>query len=206
MLAQARQLPQTLGTRFPLGSPEWLEIRKCFCLTGQEVVILGYGAIATRLVELLAPFQMKITAMRRKARGNETVKIVELEDLPAALKTADHVINILPDNKESHHFISAERLNQMKPGALFYNIGRGATVDQTALAECLHSGQVAAAWLDVTEPEPLPEGHVLLSAPNCFITPHFGGCHTHDAKTMAQHFLGNLSCFLGKTPLKDRIM
>ena len=85
-------------------------------------------------MKLLAPFEMQITAMRRKPLGDEGVPTVTAEGLPAALATADHVINILPDNAASQNFIDAPRLAQMKPGAVFYNIGRGTTVDQDALS------------------------------------------------------------------------
>ena len=79
-----------------------------------------------------------------------------MENLSAAIATADHVINILPDNAASRNFMNAARFAQMKPGAVFHNIGRGTTVDQDALFGALRSGHLGAAWLDVTEPEPRP--------------------------------------------------
>jgi phosphoglycerate dehydrogenase-like enzyme len=207
MLAQSRQLPLALKTRCASGSAPWNELRNASsCLQGQEAVILGYGTIAARLVEMLAPFRLKITALRRHPRGDEGVLTVTEENLAGALSTADHVVSILPDNAASVRFISPERLAQMKPGAVFYNIGRGTTVDQNALAESLHFGHLAAAWLDVTDPEPLPDGHPLLSAPNCFITPHTAGGHTNESETLARHFLRNFQRFVGNEPLRDRIM
>src|SRR5262245_63449122 len=80
----------------------------------------------------------------------------------------------------------------MKPGAVFYNIGRGTTVDQTALAAALRSGHLAAAWLDVTDPEPLPDDHPLRGLENCHITPHVGGGHHAEAHALVRHFLANL--------------
>ena len=207
MLAQARQLPHALASRRAGGSAAWLELRNTSsCLQGQEVVILGFGSIAERLVEMLAPFHMKITAMRRHPRGHESVSTVTPENLAGALATADHVVNILPDNAASIRFISKERLGQMKPGAIFYNIGRGTTVDQSALVESLHSPHLAAAWLDVTDPEPLPEGHPLLSAPNCFITPHTAGGHRNENETLVRHFLDNFQRFVQNQPLINRVM
>ena len=94
----------------------------------------------------------------------------------------------------------------MKPTAILYNIGRGATVDQDALAQALRSGHLGAAWLDVTEPEPLPNGHPLLSAPNCFITPHIGGGQHAEAEALVNHFLGNLRRYSEGAPVVDRIM
>jgi phosphoglycerate dehydrogenase-like enzyme len=207
ILAQARLLPEALGTRCESGSSRWEQLRNgSVRLQNQEAVILGYGAIAARLVQMLAPFRMKITAMRRRPRGDEGIAIVTPENLPAALATADHVIDILPDNVDSARFVSTERLAQMKPGAIFYNIGRGATVDQPALAAALHSGRLGAAWLDVTDPEPLPPDHPLWTAPRCYITPHTAGGHQNEAETLVRHFLDNLLRFAGGSPLFDRIM
>ena len=207
MLAQARCLPAALATRTAGGTPEWFHLRTTSTLLrGQRVVMLGFGSIAAHLLKLLAPFEMKITALRRKPRGDEGVAVVTPEKLSAALAEADHVVNILPGNSESDRFIDAARLGAMKRGAVFYNIGRGSTVDQSALAEALHSGHLAAAWLDVTEPEPLPAGHVLLSAPNCFITPHTAGGQREESETLVRHFLANFRRYLAGTPLIDRIM
>ncbi|HEX3799858.1 MAG TPA: D-2-hydroxyacid dehydrogenase [Verrucomicrobiae bacterium] len=207
MLAQARRLPSALGSNCASGSPEWVDFRgTSTLLLRQKVVLLGFGAIAVKLAEMLRPFEMDLVALRRQARGDETVRIISEAELPQALADADHVVNILPANKDSAHFISAERLAAMKPGAILYNIGRGATVDQSALANSLHSGHLGAAWLDVTEPEPLPPGHPLLSAPNCFITPHIGGGQRAEAEALVSHFLANLYRYCNGAPLMDRIM
>lgn len=207
LLAQARQLPQALRTRAPNGTPEWLAVRHGgISPRGQCTLLLGYGAIAAHLAKLLAPFEMRIIALRRQPRGNEGLEVVTPDQLPAALAAADHVFNILPDNAESRHFVDAARLTQMKPGAIFYNIGRGTTVDQDALCAALHSGRLAAAWLDVTEPEPLPDGHPLLTAPHCHITPHTAGGHRGEDGTLVRHFLGNLRRFLAGEELRDRIL
>ena len=207
MLAAARQLPTALLDQSGHGSGDWAQLRNsCFNLRNQEVVILGYGTIAARLIEMLAPFRMKITAMRRQPRGDEGVAVVRQEDLAGVLATADHVVNILPENGDSIRFVGPERLQQMKRGSIFYNIGRGGTVDQEALAASLHSGHIGAAWLDVTAPEPLPEEHPLRKAPRCYITPHIAGGHTNEAETQLRHFLDNFQRFLKGTALVDRIM
>lgn len=207
MLAQARGLPAALQSRCASGTDEWNHLRyTCLPLSRQKVVLLGYGAIAVRLVELLQPFKMEITAYRRRARGDEGINIITRDGLPAALAEADHVVDILPDNADSRHFVSTAFLAAMKPGAVFYNIGRGTTVDQAALAEALHGGRLGAAWLDVTEPEPLPADHPLLRAPRCFITPHIAGGHRDERASLVRHFLENFRRFLDGSPLQDRIM
>jgi len=207
MLAQGHCLPAALKSNCAFGSAAWNELRNsCALLRDQNAVILGFGAIALKLVEMLRPFGMKMVAFRRKPKGDEPIPIVTLEQLPPALAGADHVINILPDNADSTRFINRERLAAMKPGAIFYNIGRGTTVDQTALVQALHSGHVGAAWLDVTDPEPLPGDHPLRSAPNCFITPHTAGGQHHEGEALVRHFLNNFRHFLRGAPLGDRIM
>jgi len=207
MLAQSRLLPQALASQAANGSGEWFGLRGgSVSLRGQSVVILGFGGIATELVKLLAPFEMDITALRRTPRGDEGVPTVTPENLPAVLATADHVINILPDNEASQNFIDAARLGQMKSGAVFYNIGRGTTVDQAALLVALDSGHLAAAWLDVTEPEPLPAEHPLRHQPRCHITPHIAGGHRDESGTLVRHFLANFHRFLRGEPLAGRIM
>lgn len=207
MLARSRMLPQALRSHAANGSPEYFQLRAdSVSLRGQSLVILGFGGIACQLVKLLAPFGMKITGMRRKPLGDEGFPTVTAEGLPAALATADHVINLLPDNAASRGFINAERLAQMKPGAAFYNIGRGTTVDQDALLAALRCGHLAAAWLDVTEPEPLPDDHPLRAEGNCFITPHIAGGHANESETLVRHFVENFKRYQTGAPLLDRVM
>jgi phosphoglycerate dehydrogenase-like enzyme len=94
----------------------------------------------------------------------------------------------------------------MAAGARVYNIGRGTTVDQDALLAALSSGRVASAYLDVTDPEPLPPDHPLWTAPNCFITPHSAGGHAGEDERLVRHFLRNLAAFEQGEPLADRVM
>jgi phosphoglycerate dehydrogenase-like enzyme len=205
MLAQSRALLPALGNRGDKAEVSQIK-EKATCLRGEEVLILGFGHIGMRLIELLVPVQMKVTGMRRRPKGDEPISMVSLEELPGALAKADPVVNVLPDNAESAHFISTERLAQMKPGAAFYNIGRGATVDQEALMAALNSGHLGAAWLDVTVPEPVPADHPLRTTPRCFITPHMAGSHRTFMDGLARHFLQNLRLFIEGQPLLDRVM
>ena len=207
MLAQSRRLPAALQTVCGNESAAWLNLREdSTLLRYQNVLILGFGAISLHLVEMLRPFKMTISAFRRKRRGDEPVEIINEQQLPGALAAADHVINVLPDNPASRHFMSAERFSAIKKGAIFYNIGRGTTVDQDALLSALRSGQIREAWLDVTDPEPLPAGHPLLDQPNCFITPHTAGGHRNESQSLVRHFLENFRRFVEDAPLRDRVI
>ena len=119
---------------------------------------------------------------------------------------ADHVVNILPESDATRGYVSASRIAQMKPGARYYAIGRGATTEQDALLDALNSGHLGAAYLDVTTPEPLPPEHPLWNAPNCFITPHTAGGHRGEDVRLVQHFLNNLRAFERGEELTDRVI
>lgn len=207
MLAQSRSLTRTLDARVKNATPEWWAARAGMAsLHGSTILIAGYGSIARKLVEFLAPFAPRIIAYRRTPRGDEGVPTVSAQDLNDALAAANHVVNILPASDETAHFFNAERLAAMKPGAVFYNIGRGTTVDQDALAAALATGHLGAAWLDVTEPEPLPDDHPLRQASRCFITPHIAGGQQNEEEAVARHFLQNLRRFERGEPLVDRVI
>lgn len=207
MLAEARQLPQCLVAQSRRGWESAHHRAHSRLIAGQEVLLLGYGAIGRRLAELLAPFGVGIRALRRKLSTESSgPEVISLERLPEALRSADHVVNILPDNAETKLFLSAIRFGQMKTGAVVYNIGRGTTVDQDALIAALQSGQVRAAYLDVTAPEPLPADHPLWTAPNCYITPHTAGGFGTEDEALVRHFLANLSRYQGGQDLHDRVI
>jgi phosphoglycerate dehydrogenase-like enzyme len=101
---------------------------------------------------------------------------------------------------------NADLINAMKPTALFYNIGRGTTVDQTALQKALENKRIGGAYLDVTEIEPLPPDHSLWRLPNCWITPHTAGGHANEFQRIIHHFLDNLARFEAGDALLDRII
>jgi phosphoglycerate dehydrogenase-like enzyme len=207
MLALGRQLLPSYATQ--LGDRSWpYEERRgqSYLLARQTVVMLGFGAIGRRLSELLAPFGMRIYALRRQVRSEAGVLMVPEESLTRVLAEADHVVNVLPENEATLNYVNARRIACFKPGARFYNVGRGPTVDQAALIEGLKSGRVGAAYLDVMVPEPLPPSHPLWSAPNCFITPHTAGGRNNVNEELVRHFLANLAAFEKGLAMADRIL
>jgi len=207
MLALGRQLLPS--HRDQLTDHSWHYAQRRYdsrLLTGQTVLLLGFGAIGRRLAQLLAPFGMTVYAVRRQTRSEAGLHIVPEEDLTRVLPLADHVVNILPDNESTVGYVNSRRLGWFKPGARFYNVGRGTTVDQRALLEALQSGHLGAAYLDVFDPEPLPPDHPLWTAPNCYITPHTaGGRHDQD-EAIVKHFLKNLAAFESGGTLVDRVI
>ncbi|ATC64189.1 dehydrogenase [Nibricoccus aquaticus] len=210
MLALGRRLPGALDEQ--RGERRWLfsELRsESRLMAGETVLMLGFGAIGRRLAELLAPFRMKIFAVRRKAYSEAGVHVISEERVSSVIAEADHVINILPDNESTRNYVNARRLSWCKRGAKFYNIGRGTTVDQGALIEALESGKLGAAYLDVMEPEPLPPSHPLWTTRNCHITPHTAGGRSDQDETLVRHFLKNLAAFetgAGAGEFADRVI
>jgi phosphoglycerate dehydrogenase-like enzyme len=207
MLALGRQLLPSY--RDQLTDHSWGYVQRRYdskLLTGQTVLMLGFGAIGRRLADLLAPFGMTLLAVRRQTRSERGVRIIPEENVSSALAQADHVVNILPDNASTRNYVNARRLSCCKPGARFYNVGRGTTVDDRALLEALQSGRIAAAYLDVFEPEPLAVDHPFWTATNCYVTPHTAGGRSDQDVAIVDHFLRNLTAFQKGEPLVDRIV
>lgn len=207
MLAWGRQLPVAVAEqRGARGWPQEALRQRSRLLTGQRVILFGFGSIGARLAELLAPFTRDVSGVRRRPRGDEPIATFGFDDarLDEPLRRADHVVNLLPGTPETERYFNAPLFARCKPGAVFYNVGRGTSVDQAALLAALESGHLAAALLDVTDPEPLPPDHPLWRAPNCVITPHSAGGHHDEGDRLVEHFAANLARFERDEPLRDR--
>ena len=139
---------------------------------GKTVLIVGYGSIGAAIEARLTPFGVKILRVARSVRKEPEVHAVS--ELHSLLPKADVVVVIVPLTAETRGLVGAAELGLMKPGALLVNAARGPVVVTDALVDALRQHRIRAA-LDVTDPEPLPAGHPLWSAPNCLITPHIGG-------------------------------
>ena len=202
ILAHNRRLAPSLNAR----TWTYSELRpQTRILEGQNILIVGYGAIAERFVELTVLFRCQIRGLRRNPTGGERAECFPISTLHEHLRWADHVVNILPLKTSTEKLFGAEEFNQMKPGATFVNIGRGDTVDQDALLNALNK-DLAAALLDVVSPEPLPDDHPLWTAPNCWITPHIAGGLQNESQALLDHFVDNFNWFKTNQPLLDRIV
>lgn len=144
------------------------------------VLLVGYGAIGQAIEARLAPFGAKILRVARHARAGVSA-VADLEEL---LPQADVVVLITPLTPETRHLMDGKRLARMKQDALLVNAARGPIVETEALLAVLQARRIRAA-LDVTDPEPLPAGHPLWTAPNLLITPHIAG---DSAKFMRRAF------------------
>jgi phosphoglycerate dehydrogenase-like enzyme len=141
-------------------------------LSGKTVLIVGYGSIGAAIETRLVPFGVTVLRVARTAKNEPQVSAVS--ELHALLPQADIVVAIVPLTEATRGLIGAPEIALMKHGALLVNAARGPVVATDALVEALVQGRIRAV-LDVTDPEPLPVGHPLWSAPNCMITPHIGG-------------------------------
>ncbi|HEX7826241.1 MAG TPA: 2-hydroxyacid dehydrogenase [Mycobacterium sp.] len=139
-------------------------------LIGKRIVVLGAGDLATNLAARLAPFETDVVLVGRRARPG----VHALADVAELLPNADVVVALLPDSPATRNVIDADFLAKLPDGAVVVNAGRGGSLDTDALQAELTSGRLRAA-LDVTNPEPLPEGHPLWSAPGLLLTPHVAG-------------------------------
>lgn len=139
-------------------------------LADARVLIVGYGAIGAAIERRLAGFEVEISRVARSARPG----VRPISELPELLPRADVVVLATPLTPETEGLVDRDFLARMADGALLVNVARGRVVDTTALLAELGAGRLHAA-LDVTEPEPLPAGHPLWSAPNVLISPHVAG-------------------------------
>jgi phosphoglycerate dehydrogenase-like enzyme len=140
---------------------------------GKEIAIIGAGSVAQRLKSMLAPFECKVTMFGQSARdGVEAISTAQ-----ATVGKFDCVVLLVPLTASTQNLVDAAFLKAMKDGALLVNVARGPVVNTDALCAELASKRLFAA-LDVTDPEPLTNGHPLWSYENCTVIPHVGGDST----------------------------
>jgi phosphoglycerate dehydrogenase-like enzyme len=167
-------------------------------LYGRNVVIIGAGGIARELMRLLAPFGALISIVRRSSVPMPgAVQTVQTDALHAVLRTADVVVVAAALTGPTLRVIGAPELSLLPAEAVLVNVARGPLVDTAALVTTLAAGGIAGAALDVTEPEPLPEGHPLWREPRCLITPHMADTPDMTAPLLAERIRLNVRAFLG---------
>ena len=176
---------------------------------GAKVLVVGYGDIGATFGRILKGMGARVTAVRRRlTKGLDGADAVAtLDDLDSLLPQAQVVACVLPDTPETAGLFTKERLGKMKKHSWFINAGRGNVVDSDALCDAVATGRLAGAALDVTEPEPLPQGHRLWHTPGIYITPHVsGGLHleyTHNR--IIQIAARNLELFLAGKALEHEV-
>lgn len=168
-------------------------------LYDSNVLIVGGGGITEELIKLLSPFRAKITVVRNRDIPLPGAEVVcGLEHLDEQLPKADWVILACSLTEKTEGLFDRKRLAGMKPSAYLVNIARGAVVVTADLVSALNEGQIAGAGVDVTDPEPLPDGHPLWDARNVIITPHTADTHAQVIQMFSIRIRENLAAYQGK--------
>ena len=166
LLAGARRLPEAAR------AASW-DAPAGFGLAGRTVAIVGAGGIGRRLIAMLAPLDVDVLAVTRRGRDVPgAARSLAAGDLGQVWGAADFVVLAAPATDATRHLVGAAELAAMRPHAWLINIARGTLVDTDALVEALRAEAIGGAALDVTDPEPLPDGHPLWTQPRAIVTPH----------------------------------
>jgi phosphoglycerate dehydrogenase-like enzyme len=194
LLAVVRELPGFVRTQ---ATQAW-DKHETGTLIGARVLVLGAGDLAVELRRRLEANDTVVTLVGRSAREG----VVGRDSLDGLLPEQDAVVAMVPLDDSTRGMVDAAFLARLRDGAIVVNAARGPVVDTDALLAELQSGRLRAA-LDVTDPEPLPAGHPLWSAPNLLITPHVGGT-TPGATERALRVLGaELARYVAGEPLQN---
>lgn len=213
MLALAHKLPTAFKM---MQAGVWSDDRAAFMpmeLRGATLGLIGYGQIGREIARLGRAFGMQVIALRRRIpseddQRDDSITFVRRDQLPELLAQSDFVVVATPLTPETRRMLDASALRHMKPTAFLINVGRGAVVDESALAAAITEGRIAGAALDVFEQEPLPadsplwrlaaEGRVIL-------TPHIAGQTPHYETRAAALFAENLRRFVLGQPLVNQV-
>ena len=173
-------------------------------LSGKTMGIIGYGRIGQVTAKLAGAFGMTVIACRRpdsaaqKGMGVDGVSMVTMEEL---FKRADVISIHCPLFPETEGLICRENIAKMKDGVILINTARGPIVREEDLAEALNSGRVYAAGVDVVSTEPIRDDNPLLTAKNCFITPHIAWASRESRQRLMDTAVANLQAFLAGEPV-----
>jgi phosphoglycerate dehydrogenase-like enzyme len=167
-----------------------------------NVAILGGGGIAESLLRLLRPFDCHTTVVRnRVAEMDDADEVLEADRYVDALAGADLVVVALALTPDTEGMISRSELAIMESHAWIVNVARGRHIVTEDLVWALENEVIGGAALDVTDPEPLPDGHRLWSLPNCIITPHCGNTPAMAAPLLSERITANVHRFAKSEPL-----
>lgn len=169
-------------------------------LAGKTLGIVGLGNIGKAVAAIAAALGMKVTAYTSKSQEDLPAGITKVDDLDTLFATSDVVTLHCPLTPGTRHLVNRERLALMKPTAILLNTSRGPLVDEVELAKALHEGRIAAAGVDVLEQEPPPFDCPLLSAPNCYFTPHIAWATREARERLMDVVVANVKAFLDGRP------
>nr|WP_197981667.1 NAD(P)-dependent oxidoreductase [Frigoribacterium sp. CFBP 13712] len=176
----------------------WQTEQRGLSLYGKNVVIVGAGGIALELVRLLGPFETRVTIVRRGETPVEGVeRTVTVDRIDEVLPEADVVVLAAAATSGTSRLLDGRRLASLKPTAVVVNIARGDLVDTEGLVEAVRAERIWGAGVDVTAPEPLPDGHPLWGDPRVIVTPHQADTPEMTAPLLAERITHNVRALLG---------
>ncbi len=179
-------------------------IREKFELAGQTLCIVGVGDIGGTLAHKAKQLGLRVLGVRRTATPHRDIDgLYAPNQLLTALPQANHVALCLPLTAATTGLIGQAELRAMKPTAYLYNVGRGASIDASALLRALQENWIAGAGLDVTDPEPLPPDSPLWALPNVILAQHTSGSSPYNADRITDIFLDNLQRYRQGEPLRN---
>jgi phosphoglycerate dehydrogenase-like enzyme len=184
------------GLRRLVEARTWDDSRATRVLDGLTVAIVGAGGIGRALIEMLQPFKVEIIAVTRSGREVEgATRSLSAEQLDEVWPAADHVVIAAPATAGTRHLVGAAQLEAMRDDAWIVNVARGSLIDTDALVEALRNGTIGGAGLDVTDPEPLPDGHPLWELENVIITPHIANPYSVEETLLGERVQENVRRF-----------
>jgi phosphoglycerate dehydrogenase-like enzyme len=199
MLAAAKRFPDLVRAQ---DRAEWLPRPPGLGeLQDTRALVLGYGEIGRAVGARLAGFGVEVVGVRRQPA--EEPAVIGPDEWRRRLPEFDWVLVTVASIAANRHLVGAPELAAMKAGAWILNVTRGWVVDQAALLEALRAGRIGGAYLDVTDPEPLPAESELWRLPNVIITPHSSWASGRFAERAAELFLDNLGRYLEGAPLRN---
>jgi phosphoglycerate dehydrogenase-like enzyme len=198
LLATLRELPQKSR------AARWQEKRTGLSLFGNRVLLVGAGGVARAFMDLLAPFQCEVTVVRRDSTKHleGAARTVGQDGWRELLPQIDAVVIAAAHTDSTRAMWGEAEFAALPEHAVFVNIARGPLVDTGALVSALNSGEIAGAGLDVTDPEPLPDGHPLFDIPQCVITSHAADTPEMTKPLLAARVEHNTRAFLAGSALR----
>ena len=172
-------------------------------LDGARALVLGYGEIGRGVGDRLRPFGVRVTGVRRTP--SEEPDVIGPDEWRGRLDEFDYILVTAALTRETQHMLGAAEFARMRPTAWVVNVSRGGLIDHDALAKSLASGRPRGAYLDVTDPEPLPAEHALWRTPNVMISGHSAGRSPRSQQRYAAMFLDNLQRFQSGQPLLNLV-
>ena len=170
-------------------------------LAGKQMGVVGMGNIGSAVARIAQAMNMRVMAFTSKSPDQLPEGVAKADDLEHLLRTSDVLTLHCPLNADTTGMINAERLAMMKQGSIVLNMARGALIDEQALADALNSGHLYAAAVDCTSVEPPAANHPLLTARNCYITPHIGWTSFEARVRLMDVITRNVAAYLDGKPV-----